>query len=60
MLDTVSMSKRAYKSKRNVYSSCKYHIVWCPKYRRKVPSEERAERLKHIIAEVCQEQQALY
>jgi hypothetical protein len=29
MLDTVSMSKRAYKSNRNVYCSCKYHIVWC-------------------------------
>ena len=60
MLDTVTMSKRADKSKRNVYSSCQYHIVWCHKYRRKVPSEPIAERLKHIIAEVCQEHQARY
>jgi putative transposase len=60
MLDTVPMSKIADKSKRNVYSSCQYHIVWCPKYRRKVLSEQRADRLKHIIVEVCQEHQALY
>jgi putative transposase len=51
-------SKRAYKSNRNVYYSCKYHVVWCPKYRRKVLVEQVAERLKQIIAEVCQQQQA--
>ncbi len=48
----------AYKSNRNVYYSCKYHVVWCPKYRRKVLLEGIAERLKQIIAEVCQEHQA--
>ena len=58
MLYTVSMSKMAYKSNRNVYYSCKYHIVWCPKYRRKVLVEDVAERLKQIISEVCQEHQA--
>ena len=36
MLYTICMNKIAYKSNRNVYYSCKYHIVWCPKYRRKV------------------------
>ena len=25
-----------YKSNNNIVFSCKYHIVWCPKYRRKV------------------------
>ncbi|MBO5034670.1 MAG: transposase, partial [Oscillospiraceae bacterium] len=25
-----------YKSNHNVVYSCKYHVVWCPKYRRKV------------------------
>lgn len=25
-----------YKSNNNIVYSCKYHIVWCPKYRRKV------------------------
>ncbi len=33
-------------------------MVWCPKYRRKVLLEGIAERLKQIIAEVCQEHQA--
>lgn len=52
------MSAIAYKSNRNVYYSCKYHVVWCPKYRRKVLIEDIAERLTHIISEVCQEHQA--
>jgi len=52
------MSARAYKSNRNVYYSCKYHVVWCPKYRRKVLDEPIAERLKQIIMQVCQEHQA--
>ena len=24
-----------YKSNNNIVYSCKYHIIWCPKYRRK-------------------------
>jgi len=52
------MSKIAYKSNRNVYYSCKYHVVWCPKYRRKVLLEGIAERLKQIISEVSSEHQA--
>ena len=52
------MSATTYKSNRNVYYSCKYHVVFCPKYRRKVLVEGIAERLKQIITEVCQEHQA--
>jgi putative transposase len=55
MLYTILMSAITYKSNRNVYYSCKYHVVWCPKYRRKVLTEGIAERLKQIISEVCQE-----
>jgi len=58
LLHTVAMSKLVYKSNRNIYYSCKYHVVWCPKYRRKVLGEEVAERLATIIREVCQEHQA--
>jgi len=47
-----------YKSHRNVYYSCKYHVVWCPKYRRKVLVEQVAEQLQRIIHEVCNEHQA--
>jgi putative transposase len=52
------MSKLQYKSNKNVYYSCKYHVVFCPKYRRKVLTEEVAARLKQIMTEACQEHQA--
>ncbi len=51
-------TKIAYKSNHNVYYSCKYHVVWCPKYRRKVLVEGVAQRLGQIIREVCQEHEA--
>lgn len=35
--------------------SCKYHVVWCPKYRRRVLVNGVDERLKDIIREVCAE-----
>jgi putative transposase len=52
------MSKMTYKSNRNVFYSCKYHIVWCPKYRRKVLVEQIAVRLEQIIREVCAEHES--
>ncbi len=52
------MRKLIYKSNRNVYYSCKYHIVWCPKYRRKVLVEGVAQRLGQIIREVCRAHEA--
>ena len=44
-----------YKSNNNVVYSCKYHIVWCPKYRRKVLVNGIDKRLKELIIQVCQE-----
>jgi putative transposase len=38
-----------YKNNCNVVYSCKYHVVWCPKYRRKVLVGEIAQRLKELI-----------
>jgi len=52
------MSKITYKSNRNVYYSCKYHVVWCPKYRRKVLETDIAARLTTIIRQVCEEHHA--
>lgn len=43
-----------YKSNNNVFFSCKYHVVWCPKYRRKVLNDEVSARLKGLICETCQ------
>ncbi|MCY0893246.1 MAG: IS200/IS605 family transposase [Acidibacillus sp.] len=48
----------AYKSNRNVVYSCKYHVVWCPKYRRSVLINGVDERLKDIILQTSQERQS--
>jgi len=47
-----------YKSNLNVVYSCKYHVVWCPKYRRKVLVGNIASRLKEIIKQTVEEKQA--
>ena len=44
-----------YKSNNNVFYSCKYHVVWCPKYRRKVLMGEVERRLKELIYEAAAE-----
>jgi putative transposase len=50
------MSKKMeYKSNNNIVYACKYHIVWCPKYRRKVLVGKVDERLKQIINEVAKD-----
>jgi putative transposase len=47
-----------YKSNNNAVYSCKYHVVWCPKYRRPVLVNGVDERLKEIIQSVCTESDA--
>lgn len=44
-----------YKSNQNIVYSCKYHIIRCPKYRRKVLVDEVAIRLKELIEKIAQE-----
>lgn len=44
-----------YKSNNNIFYSCKYHVVWCPKYRRKVLTGAVELRLKELIKEACEE-----
>ncbi len=44
-----------YKSNNNVVYSCKYHVVWCPKYRRKVLVNGVDTRLKELVISLCQE-----
>ena len=44
-----------YKSRKNITYSCKYHVVWCPKYGRKVLIHGVDVRLKEIILEVANE-----
>ena len=40
-----------YKSNNNVVYSCKYHVVWCPKYRRKVLTNGVDTKLKELLTE---------
>jgi putative transposase len=47
-----------YKSNNNIVYSCKYHVVWCPKYRRKVLTGKIEARLKELIYETCLELQS--
>jgi len=43
------------KSNLNVSYDCKYHVVWCPKYRRPVLVSPIDARLKNIASDVCRE-----
>jgi putative transposase len=43
-----------YKSNNNVVYSCKYHVVWCPKYRRSVLVKPVDARLKTLIRETAE------
>jgi putative transposase len=48
----------AYKSNNNVVYSCKYHVIWTPKYRRSVLGSPIDFRLKELIKEVCHHRKA--
>ena len=47
------MSPQTYKSNRHIVYSCKYRVVFCPKYRRKVLVDGVDVRLKEIIQQVA-------
>lgn len=47
-----------YKSNNNIVYSCKYHVIWCPKYRRAVLSNGIDAELRQIIHEVCERRSA--
>lgn len=47
-----------YKSNNNVVYSCKYHVVWTPKYRRPVLVRGADVRLKKILRDVAAERRA--
>ena len=44
-----------YKRNNNIVYSCKYHVVFCPKYRRKVLVGDVEKRLKALVREICAE-----
>jgi putative transposase len=44
-----------YRSTNKTVYSAKYHIIWCPKYRRRVLTGRVEVRLKQIVAQVVDE-----
>jgi len=46
------------RSNNNVVYRCTFHVVWCPKYRRKIIGGPMDTRLKEIIRDVCAERDA--
>ena len=46
------------RSNKNITYSCKYHVVWCPKYRRKVLIGDVEKRFKEILLIVSAEKGA--
>ena len=47
-----------YESNANIVYSCKYHVVWCPKYRRRVLEGAVERDLKAIIRQIAKERKA--
>ena len=47
----LEQSNKPYHSSYSLLYSCQYHVIWCPKYRRKVLQEPLAGRLKALIEE---------
>ena len=43
------------KTSKNVAYRCHYHVVWTPKYRRKVLNGQVGNRLQEIVRDVCDE-----
>ncbi len=46
----VQMYQRRYHTNHNLVFSCKYHVIFCPKYRRPVLVDGVDERFKQIVA----------
>ena len=44
-----------YQSLSHVKWECKYHVIWCPKYRRKRLYSKIRRRLGEIIHELCRQ-----
>ena len=49
------MEQRNYSTNQNIVFSCKYHVVFCPKYRRPVLTEGVDERFKQIASALADE-----
>lgn len=57
ILDIITMynTDMEYKNNNNIVYSCKYHVVFCPKYRRKVLVGDVEARLKELVVQICKD-----
>ncbi|MBT7698189.1 MAG: IS200/IS605 family transposase [Desulfobacterales bacterium] len=46
---------KEYQSQSHVRYECKYHVVWCPKYRRKKLYGKLRKRFGEIMHELCRQ-----
>lgn len=53
----IERQEKQYHTKAHLVYSCQYHVIFCPKYRRKVLTGEIEKRLSEIFAEVAQTHQ---
>jgi len=49
------VAEKVYKSSSHLRYSCQYHVVFCPKYRRKVLVPPIDARLKELFLEIAEE-----
>ena len=48
-IESENIKDNEYIEENHLVSKCIYHVIFCPKYRRKVLTEDIAERMKEII-----------
>ncbi len=53
-MDIVQPNK-IYHTDHNIVYGCQYHVIWCPKYRRRVLTDEVVPRLQELILEKQEE-----
>lgn len=55
MLYNTYMNKNNYNYKHDIQYFCRYHVLWCTKYKRKVITENVKSRLEELIKKVLLE-----
>ena len=51
------MKKNQYHTTEHLVFCCRYHVIFCPKYRRRVLTDGRDSRLKEILQETASRHQ---
>lgn len=51
----ITKSNKIYKSKTHLTFSCQYHVIFCPKWRRRVLKNEIEDRLKELCYQIAEQ-----